>query len=69
MCFSKHIFAPTVCAGTWRENVVESADKFLRVSSNVPTDFAATVQVNPPTAYRMLKDFVQLQPGMYTCGS
>lgn len=38
-------------------------DNFLKVSSSVPVEFAATLQVNPPTAYRMLKDFVNLRPG------
>ena len=39
--------------------------KFVRVDSNISLDVAATLTVNPPTAYRMLKDFVNLQPGMY----
>ena len=53
--------------GTWRATVVESSENFIRINPNVPMNFAATVQVNPPTAYRMLKDFVHLSPGMYVC--
>lgn len=43
--------------------MISKFDNFLKVSSSVPVEFAATLQVNPPTAYRMLKDFVHLRPG------
>ncbi|XP_003386702.2 PREDICTED: trans-2-enoyl-CoA reductase, mitochondrial-like [Amphimedon queenslandica] len=49
--------------GTWRSTLISNCNKFLKVSSSTGLDFAATLQVNPPTAYRMLKDFVSLQPG------
>ena len=42
------------------------ARRFIRVSSDISVEFAATLCVNPPTAYRMLKDFVSLQPGKKT---
>ena len=61
---STHIYACCVLAGTWRSCVVAPARRFIRVSSDVSVEFAATLCVNPPTAYRMLKDFVSLQPGI-----
>ena len=50
-------------SGTWRTHVVDSASKFISVTQDISVNFAATLQVNPPTAYRMLKDFIHLQPG------
>ena len=52
-------------AGTWRGLIVAPEKRFVKVDSNVGLDIAATLSVNPPTAYRMLKDFVSLQPGSY----
>ena len=52
-------------AGTWREMVVAPEKRFVKIDSGIGLDVAATLTVNPPTAYRMLKDFVNLEPGMY----
>ena len=52
-------------AGTWREMVVAPEKKFVKIDSGIGVDIAATLTVNPPTAYRMLKDFVSLEPGIY----
>jgi len=35
----------------------------LKIPNDIPFEFAATVSVNPSTAYRMLKDFVDLKEG------
>lgn len=40
-----------------------SEETLISVPSNIPLQSAATLGVNPCTAYRMLKDFEQLQPG------
>lgn len=40
-----------------------SEEALIGVPSNIPLQSAATLGVNPCTAYRMLKDFEQLQPG------
>ena len=47
-------------AGTWSssENVQESDIMKLPNASRVSDDQAATISVNPPTAYNMLKQFV-----------
>ncbi len=35
----------------------------VKVPNDMPVDLAATLTVNPQTAYRMLKAFVTLTPG------
>ena len=34
-----------------------------KVPNDIPAAYAATIAVNPCTAYRMLRDFVSLKPG------
>lgn len=38
----------------------------IGIPSDIPLQSAATLGVNPCTAYRMLRDFEQLQPGRTT---
>jgi len=49
--------------GTWRDNAVGKATDFVKVPNDIPSAYAATLAVNPATAYRLLRDFAQLQPG------
>uniref|UniRef100_A0A8C0PQJ8 Enoyl-[acyl-carrier-protein] reductase, mitochondrial n=2 Tax=Canis lupus familiaris TaxID=9615 RepID=A0A8C0PQJ8_CANLF len=49
--------------GTWRTEAVFSEEALIGVPSDIPLQSAATLGVNPCTAYRMLMDFEQLQPG------
>lgn len=49
--------------GTWRTCGLVKASQLYAINKSVPIHFAATLNVNPPTAYRMLKDFVQLKTG------
>lgn len=49
--------------GTWREELVCSERSLMSVPKDIPMEAAATILVNPCTAYRMLDDFVKLQPG------
>ncbi|KAM5301936.1 enoyl-[acyl-carrier-protein] reductase, mitochondrial isoform 1-T1 [Glossophaga mutica] len=49
--------------GTWRTEAVFNEDVLVRVPSDLPLQSAATLSVNPCTAYRMLMDFEQLRPG------
>ncbi|KAE9548379.1 hypothetical protein FO519_008406 [Halicephalobus sp. NKZ332] len=46
--------------GTWRSEALESESKLYKIDNRIPKHFAATLQVNPCTAYRMLADFVKL---------
>lgn len=49
--------------GTWRSHAVFPGDDLLKVPTNVDDVNAATIIINPATAFRMLRDFVQLSPG------
>ncbi|XP_044252584.1 enoyl-[acyl-carrier-protein] reductase, mitochondrial [Tribolium madens] len=49
--------------GTWRTHTVVSKNNLLKVPKKLGLVEAATLTVNPCTAYRMLRDFVDLKPG------
>ena len=49
--------------GTWREACVVAADELIVVPPDIPIEQAAMLKINPPTAWRMLHDFVALKPG------
>jgi NADPH:quinone reductase-like Zn-dependent oxidoreductase len=49
--------------GVWREYVTVPASGVIAVPANIPPMQAAMSRVNPPTAWRMLHDFVDLKPG------
>lgn len=49
--------------GTWRTHAIYPNQELLKVPSNVDNVNAATITVNPATAFRMLRDFVKLSPG------
>ncbi|XP_029188667.2 enoyl-[acyl-carrier-protein] reductase, mitochondrial-like isoform X1 [Acropora muricata] len=49
--------------GSWRRHLVVSENEVLKIPPGLPVDAAATVSANPCTAFRMLKDFEDLQPG------
>ena len=49
--------------GTWRSRALAKEDDLIRVPNDIPVAYAATLAVNPSTAYRMLRDFRKLEPG------
>lgn len=49
--------------GTWRTHIIASHTDFIKVPNDVNLATAATIAVNPGTAYRMLKDFVPVRSG------
>lgn len=49
--------------GTWRTHAVCPESELQRITSGLNVVAAATLTVNPCTAYRMLKDFADLEPG------
>lgn len=51
--------------GTWRTHAQTTMDELVVIKNRegLKPEQVATVSVNPMTAYRMLKDFVTLQPG------
>ncbi len=52
-----------VGAGTWASHMVADAGKLMPLPNGVDPLQLAMMTVNPPTAYLMLKEFVDLQPG------
>ncbi len=49
--------------GTWREAAVVAADRLVVVPKEIAPEQAAMLKINPLTAWRMLHDFVRLEPG------
>ncbi|XP_077383944.1 enoyl-[acyl-carrier-protein] reductase, mitochondrial isoform X2 [Festucalex cinctus] len=49
--------------GTWRTAAVLAEEDVISVPADIPLLAAATLGVNPCTAFRMLADFEDLQPG------
>lgn len=50
-------------SGTWRSVIVAGTEHFIKVSQKIPMAMAATLTVNPVTAYKMMKTFIKLKPG------
>ena len=49
--------------GTWRYTARVNENSLMKVPNDIPVPYAATISVNPATAYRLLRDFVKLEPG------
>ncbi|XP_055533020.1 enoyl-[acyl-carrier-protein] reductase, mitochondrial [Wyeomyia smithii] len=49
--------------GTWRSHAIYKEINLMKVPKTIGLAEAATITVNPCTAYRMLKDFVSLKAG------
>ncbi|KAH7702127.1 oxidoreductase, partial [Aphelenchoides avenae] len=49
--------------GTWRTHGIHESAQLVPFGKGLPTSTIATILVNPPTAYRMLKDIVELKKG------
>eukprot|EP00126_Sphaerothecum_destruens_P009266 Sdes_comp20477_c0_seq4m14785 len=49
--------------GTWRTHAICDEAQLQKIPSDIPLSAAATLSVNPCTAYRMLCDFVDVKPG------
>lgn len=49
--------------GTWRSHAIYKENEVMKVPNALPLPEAASLTVNPCTAYRMLKDFVCLKEG------
>merc|ERR1719495_2582585 len=49
--------------GTWKTHALGTKEDWIKVRNDIPVMAAATLYINPCTALRMLRDFVQLQPG------
>ncbi len=50
-------------SGTWTTHYTDCENNLVKVRKDISVFSAATLRINPGTAYRMLKDFVTLQKG------
>ena len=50
-------------SGTWTTRFVDEEVNFVKVRKDISVLSASTLRTNPGTAFRMLKDFVDLQEG------
>jgi mitochondrial enoyl-[acyl-carrier protein] reductase / trans-2-enoyl-CoA reductase len=49
--------------GTWRQAITCQASDCIKLPDSLSPENASMIYVNPPTAWRMLVDFIDLQPG------
>jgi NADPH:quinone reductase-like Zn-dependent oxidoreductase len=49
--------------GAWRQAVVAPVEDLIAIPNAVPAEMAAQAFINPPTALRILRDFVDFKPG------
>jgi mitochondrial enoyl-[acyl-carrier protein] reductase / trans-2-enoyl-CoA reductase len=49
--------------GAWRQYITVPASGVVQLPAGIPPLQAAMLRINPPTAWRMIHDFVKLQPG------
>ncbi len=54
---------PVPGVGTWRGALVATPEQLTRLPAGMALEHAAMLCVNPATAWRMLHDFVALEPG------
>lgn len=62
-CVIVNLLYSLLYAGTWRTEAVVAEDAVISVPKDIPLLCAATLGVNPCTAWRMLSDFEDLKPG------
>ncbi|VDM23860.1 unnamed protein product [Toxocara canis] len=60
-----HVIPFTIKHPTWTNYAIINADDVRAIDKRLKIEFAATLLINPPTAYCMLKEFVHLEPGDY----
>uniref|UniRef100_M4BTQ4 Alcohol dehydrogenase-like C-terminal domain-containing protein n=1 Tax=Hyaloperonospora arabidopsidis (strain Emoy2) TaxID=559515 RepID=M4BTQ4_HYAAE len=53
----------SIDVGTWRSKALADSTEVMKISESIKTEDAATLSVNPSTAYRMLADFTTLSEG------
>lgn len=56
---------PPDTVGTWRQMVCARSETCVKLPRNIPVEQLAMIYVNPPTAWRMLHDFMRLKKGSW----
>jgi len=59
------VFPAGNMTGTWTTHPTYCETDLVKIRKDMPLLNAATLRINPGTAYRMLKDFVSLPPGSF----
>ena len=54
---------PFMYAGTWRQQGKADEKALVKVPNDIPAPYAATLTINPATAYCLLREFENLKPG------
>lgn len=54
---------PMRFTGVWRTYLISQEEFLMKIPNDLSLPAAATLSINPPTVYRMLKDFVDLKLG------
>lgn len=63
LAVNDRVIPTTAGFGTWRTEAVAPSSNVMKISEKIKLEDAATIAVNPCTAYRMLEDFVALKEG------
>lgn len=58
-----HVIPAKAGHGMWRSDGHHKENDLFQIDSTLSLEQSCNIQVNPSTAYRMLKDFVDLKPG------
>jgi trans-2-enoyl-CoA reductase len=57
-----HVIPIRACQGTWRKQLICHSSGWIKIPKSIRVEHASMLAINPCTAYRMLKDFVELKP-------
>lgn len=57
------LLSSSVFSGTWRQEGKAEESALVKVPNDIPAAYAATLTINPATAYCLLREFEQLSPG------
>ncbi|KAK2577489.1 hypothetical protein KPH14_003586 [Odynerus spinipes] len=63
LCVGDKVVPNGTNLGTWRTHAIYEPEDLLKIPKEIGIVEASMMNVNPCTAYRMLKDFVCLKPG------
>lgn len=63
VCVGDKVIPASIATGTWTTHTILSEKDVIVLDKDIDTLFAAQITVNPCTAYRMIKDFVNLKQG------
>ncbi|XP_001603553.1 enoyl-[acyl-carrier-protein] reductase, mitochondrial [Nasonia vitripennis] len=63
LCVGDRVVPNGLNKGTWRTHAIYKSQEMIKIKKEMDTVEASMLNVNPCTAYRMLKDFIPLKTG------